>query len=73
MNCQPITLTFHPRYFVEVDYGDVEIAEGRYANTYVPAITPSEIDQRSGQMIDDAKAAFLAYKDTEQGIDVYAW
>ena len=73
MKCQPITSTFHPRYLLEYESGFVEMVEGRYACVYVPTTIPSEIDQQPGQTIEDAKAAFLVYKDTEQGIDVYPW
>lgn len=73
MKCQPITSTFHPRYLLEHESGFVEMVEGRYACVYVPTTIPSEIDPQPGQTIEDAKAAFLVYKDTEQGIDVYPW
>ena len=73
MNCQPITSTFHPRYFVELDNGDVEIAEGRYANTYVPATAPNQVYRQPGQIIEDATSQFLEYKDTEEEMDFYPW
>ncbi|KAL2048662.1 hypothetical protein N7G274_000574 [Stereocaulon virgatum] len=73
MNCQPITSTLHPRYFVGTDNGDIQIAEGRYTNTYVLATVPDKFYPQPGQVIDEATSQFVEYKDTEEEMDFCPW